>query len=491
MRLPWPLMPAAVGAGLLALGAAAGPTIAGGAVLGAWLVAAIYLRPVIGLALMLLSGTALQILGSAHIIGAPTSLNKIAGAATLGAWLARGILQRRPLTWSPQLVALFGFLVAVWASGFVSPDAAESREGLVRYIQLALLTFMIANIAGETERALDLSVIALTAAMSLSAIIGLMEFLLPGLSIESDDPSLVQGNIGAIIDRDSLDGTEVKRITGGLSESNWFSYTLAAVVPLNLYLFHRFARPWPRLLILAATTLQCVGIVLSFTRSALIAMAVTALYLVLRGRLPLKPLLAAGMIGAAGFIAWNPAGLERVYSLAYLEGGSTPHRAYLMRGGIALVQERPLTGFGYNQYGPNFYRWLLTVPDLPEVIVNWERAMEGRVASGEERLEWVMPHNTVLQIWVEFGLPGIVTFGGLYLLMLGDLRMARRYGDPEHRLLAECLIGSALGFAVCALFGHLALAKIAWILAGFAAAVRRVAVAPHAEAAARPRTAQP
>ena len=484
MRQSWPLMPAIVAAGLFAAAAVAGPMIAAGAILGAGLAAAIYMRPVFGLGLMLLSGTALQILGSAHIIGAPVSLNKIAGAATVGVWAVRSILLRVPLTWSPQMPALFGFILAVWASSFVSPDPAESMEGLFRYIQLALLTFMIANIAGESERALDVSLIVLTASMGLSAIIGLMEFFLPGMSIESDDPSLVQGNIGAIIDRDSLDGVEVKRITGGLSESNWFSYTLAAVVPINLYLFHRFPTHGARLVILAVSALQCVGIVLSFTRSAMIAIAVTTIYLVIRGRLPVKPLLLACMIGAAGFIAWNPAGLERVYSIAYAQQGSTPHRVYLLLGGVALVQERPIIGFGYNQYGPNFHRWLLTVHELPEYVEHWERALEDRVASGEERFEWIMPHNTVLQVWVEFGLLGLLSFAAFYVLMLNDLHQARLYGDPLRQLLAECLMASALGFLVCALFGHLALAKIIWMLAGFAAALRRVAIAPQASATA-------
>lgn len=492
MRLHWPpMMPALVGAALFAATMVAGPTMAAGAVLGVGLAAAIYMRPVFGLGLMLLSGTALQILGSAHIIGAPVSLNKIAGAATVGVWTVRSILLRVPITWSPQMPALFCFIFAVWASSLVSPDQAESMEGLSRYIQLALLTFMIANIAGESERTLDISLIALTASMSLSAIIGLMEFLLPGLSIESDDPSLVQGNIGAIIDRDSLEGTVVKRITGGLSEANWFSYTLAAVVPINLYLFHRFRQQGARCLILMAATLQCVGIVLSFTRSALIAMAVTIAYLVMRGRLPLKPLLVAGMMGAGGFIVWNPAGLERVYSVAYAEQGSTPHRVYLFLGGVALVQERPIIGFGYNQYGPNFHRWLRTVPEVPEYVEQWERALEDRVASGDERFEWVMPHNTVLQIWVEFGLLGLITFGALYALMMHDLRQARRYGDPLRQLLADCLLASAVGFMVCALFGHLAMTKIVWMLAGFAAALRRVAIAPRVAATTQPGPAPP
>jgi hypothetical protein len=482
MRQPGPLTPAAlaagaVGAGLFTAAAVAGPMLAAGGVLAVGLAAVIYLLPVAGLAFMLVSGTALQVLGSEHIIGLPLSLNKIAAAMTLGIWGLRSILQRIPLTWSPQMPAVLGFVLAVAVAGLGSPDPAESMEGLTRYIQVALLMVLIANIAGESEQALDLSCLALTASMSASALLGLMEFLLPALAIEYDDPSLLQGNIGAVIDRDSLDGVEIKRVTGGLGDSNWFGYTLVCVLPVNLYLFHRHAGTWARLLILGASGLQSVGIVLSFTRSAIIAAGVSILWLVLRGRLPLKPLLLAGMVGVAGFAAWNPAGLGRIYSTSYAQEGSTPIRAYMLRGGWSLIQYSPVLGYGYSQYGPNFHAWLTRQPEVPPYVEAWERDLEARVATGDDRFEWINAHNTYVQLWVEFGLPGMLAFTALYGFMLLDLRLAGRTGDPRWQLLADCLVASAIGFLVCCLFGSLLLIKVAWIVTGFAAALRRVALA--------------
>ncbi|MBR0670937.1 glycosyltransferase [Neoroseomonas soli] len=149
------VIPFGVGFGLFSAAAVAGPAIAAGGVLAVALAAAIYGWPVVGLCLMVLSGTALQILGSEHITGLPLSLGKIAGGATVSIWLLRSVVRRIPATWSPQVIALAGFLLAVWASGFVSPDPAESREGLFRYIQLALLTVMIANIAGDLALAIE------------------------------------------------------------------------------------------------------------------------------------------------------------------------------------------------------------------------------------------------------------------------------------------------------------------------------------------------
>ncbi|MDP3415505.1 O-antigen ligase [Falsiroseomonas sp.] len=476
MRPSLAVLPAGVGAALFGASALAGPLIAVGAVLGLALAAVVYAVPGIGLALMVLAGTALQVLGSEHISGLPFSLGKLAGALTLAVWITRSILHRLPVTWSPQIPALAGFLAMVLISAVTAPAHFGGMEGLARYIQLVLLTVMIANIAGESARALIHACIALTACMTLSSLIGLAEFLLPNLAIESDDPSLVQGNIGAIIDRDSLDGVEVKRITGGLSDSNWFGYMLVAVLPVNLFLFMRFAAPVARLLILAAAGLQSVGVVLSFTRSAVIALAISVVYLLIRGRLPLKPLLLAGLLGGIGFALWNPAGLERLYSVQYIQEGSTPLRSWLLRGGAALVLERPIAGYGYNQYGPNFMGWLDTRPDVPEDVRLWQANIERRVASGEDRLEWIMPHNTVVQVWVEFGLFGMVAFGGIIFFMFRDLAVARRHGGPAWGLLADCLVASLLGFLICAAFGHLALAKTVWILAGYSAALRRVAL---------------
>lgn len=477
MRNPGALIPASVGAGLFTAAAIVGPMLAAGGVLAVALAAVIYLLPVAGLAFMLVSGTALQVLGSEHIIGLPLSLNKIAAAMTLSVWVFRSLLLRIPLTWSPQMAAVLGFILAVAIAGAASPDAAESMEGLSRYIQVALLMLLIANIAGESARALELSLLALTASMTASAVLGLMEFLLPSLSIEYDDPSLLQGNIGAVIDRDSLDGVEIKRVTGGIGDSNWFGYTLVCVLPVNLYLFHRYAGAAARLLILGVAGLQSVGIVLSFTRSAIIAAAVSILWLVIRKRLPLKPLLVALVIGAAGFAAWNPAGLERIYSVSYAQEGSTPIREYMLRGGWSLIQSQPITGYGYGQYGPNLRGWLGQQPDLPPYVEAWEQNLDARVASGEDRYEWINAHNTFVHLWVEFGLPGMLAFAALYILMMQDLRRAYGSGNPRWQLLADCLAASAIGFLVCCAFGALLLIKVAWIVTGFAAALRRVALA--------------
>jgi len=472
------LAPTAVGALLFGLSMAVGPTIGVGVFLGLALLGVIFIYPIVGLGLMLLTGTALQVLGSEHLTGLPLSLGKIAGILTLLAWIARSLIDRTALTYSPQLPALASFALILTLVTFAASDQALARDGLFRYAQLFLLFFMIANIAGQSRQALSGACLLLTACMTVSAIIGFLEFFVPSLAIESDDPSLVEGAIGAIIDRDSIEGTPIKRITGGLSDSNWLGYTLVAVLPFNLYLWHHYRAPLIRAFILVATGLQSICIVLSYTRSAILALGVTVIVLTVKRRLPFALVIGAAFVGSLVFIIWNPPGLQRVFSTEYLKGGSTPMREYLLRGGVALILQRPLMGYGYSQFGPAFHNWLGRQP-IEESIADWEKHLETRVDAGEDKFEWVMPHNTILQVWVEFGVFGFLAFALFLAFSLHDLRVAKRFGSKQECLLADCLLASTLGLFVCMIFGHLALVKIIWTLPGLAAALRRITLSSN------------
>lgn len=482
---------------LLVVSLAAGPKLGVGLVLGVALVAMIFRTPIVGLGLMILAGTSLQVLGSEHIIGLPLSLGKIAGAATFAAWALRVAVIREPLTYSPQILALLAFAVAMVVTAALSPDKPLAQEGLFRYAQLFLLYFMLISQAGLSSRTLDQCCIILTACMVLSVFIGISEFFLPSLALESDDPSLEQGAIGAILDHDSVDGVEIKRITGGLSDSNWFAYTLAGVLPLNLYLFHCSRTSLNRTLVLAAAALQSFGIVLSLTRTALFAVGIAVLILLWKRRLPLAPILAATLAASIAVLVWNPPGMQRLFSVQYLQQGSTPLREYLLKGGIQLIRDQPLRGYGYSEFGPNFFRWLSNT-EVPEAVEIWEKDLRDKDAAGTDRLEYVMPHNTVLQIWVEYGAFGFAAFALFLVCALRDLAFCGRHPVPRIRLLADCLTAATWGFFVCALFGHLAMLKIIWILTGLAAALRRVAyprtqpspAPPGAEALPQPGEAQ-
>lgn len=458
---------------LSALMLAGGPLVGIGAVLGLAVAAAIFFFPVLGVAMMILAGTALQVLGSEHIIGLPLSLGKLFGGLTFVAWACRSYLYRVPVTFSPQIQALIAFAGVMALSVLVSPNKALALSGLFRYAQLYLLFFMIASIGGESRRNVEICCLAVTACMMVSSVLGLLEFFLPSLAIESDDPELTEGALGAIIDRGSIDGVEIKRITGGLSDSNWFAYALVPVLPLNLYLWHRYRSLGMRLFITAATMLQSVGIMLSYTRSALVGLAAALAVLVWKRRVPLAPIFACLVVGSAAVLIWSPPGLQRMFSTEYLKEGSTPLRAWLLRGATSAMIDSPLLGQGFSQFGPYFIGWL-NGQQPPDGVVTWEKEFSRLVDEGQDRPENIMPHNLFFQVGVEFGLLGASAFFMFCWFIFHDLRLVERRGDRGQQELAVCLMAATAGFLACGLFGHVALMKLVWVLGGLAAALRRV-----------------
>ena len=114
---------------------------------------------------------------------------------------------------------------------------------------------------------------------------------------------------------------------------------------------------------------------------------------------------------------------------------------------------------------------------MDEAVEDWENEFFRLVAVGEDRAEWVMPHNTLLQGWIEFGLLGMLAFTGFLWALLRDLGTSRRLGTAAQGVLADCLLAATLGFLVCAMFGHLLLLKVVWMLGGLGAALCRVSVA--------------
>lgn len=475
--------PFAIAAFLLASTLAAGPTMGVGAVFALLLLWGIYLYPILGLGLMIVAGTSLQVLGSEHITGLPVSIGKAAGALTLLAWMARTLVSRNPLTYTPQYWALAAFGVSLVVTGTRIPDPATAQDGVFRYAQLLLLFMMLTNIAADSRKTLDRACLVLTVSMVISVVIACLEFFLPSLALDFDDPDLVQGAVGAILDTDSIEGVTIKRVTGGLSDSNWFAFTLASVLPINLYLYHRYRDAGVRALVAGAAAFQAFGIVLSLTRSGILSVGVAVLVLVIKRRLALVPIALAASIGAAGFILWNPPGLQRLFSTEYLEEGSTPLRQAFLRGGLALIAQDPIVGYGYNQFGPNFVRWIRTQPVGPSVQ-EWEQEFSRRSDEGLERAEDIMTHNTFIQIWVEFGLLGILAFVAFVAFIFRDLAVVRRHGSPSQHLLADCLYAGTVAFLVSGMFGVLAMLKLVWLLGGLAAALRRLALVGDAFPAA-------
>lgn len=475
---------AGAGAALFVGTALAGPIMALGAAIAVLVGVAIYLAPMIGLAATVFANTSFQIMGSAHLTGLPTSASRAVAAVTLIAWLAQVMVGRRRPIASAQNLALAALagMVVLW--DIVMPSAAGQMAGATRLVSALILFVLVAQIAGRSFRSLAGFVHVLLAAMATCGVIGMAEHFLPTLHIESDDQRLEEGAVGAVLDRESLEGVVIKRITGGLGDANWLAYSLACAMPLALWAWSRTNDIRVKALVALAALLMAAGLALSYTRTGFFGLAVAVLYLIWRRALPWRHLAIAGILAGGAALVYLPPGFtERFFSESYLKEGSTPLRALFKTRAYQIALESPLIGHGFAGFGARFYESVQR-REFPndDRLLAWAADLERAVADGRERVENIGAHNLYLELLCEYGLIGLAVFTLFAALVFRDLRWVAARGSGDERLLAICIAAGLVGFLACGILGHAKYLKVPWMLAGASVALRAT-VAARLEAA--------
>jgi O-antigen ligase len=469
-------MAAFAGAGLFFTTAAAGPLIGLGAVLAALGGLALFLSPTLGLVASVFANTCFQILGSSHVIGLPTSASRAIAAATLGVWAMHVLLGRQRIIWSPQILAVIVLAGMVAAWDVVLPSTSGFMAGTARLSAALILFILVSQLAGRGAASISLFAYALIAAMATSGVIGVLEHFLPALQIESDDPRLEQGALGAVLDRESLGGVVIKRITGGIGDANWLAYSLAATMPLLLWAWRRHEDLRVRALIGLAALLMMGCLVLSYTRTGFIGLGVAVAYLLWRRVLAWRYIaLAALLLGAAAIVYMPPGLADRFFSQSYIKEGSTPLRALFKTRAYEIWLQSPIVGHGFAGFGQRFYQSVQqNTSPTDERLQAWAEDLKRSVAEGRERVENIGAHNLYLEILCEYGAVGLLVFAIFTVMVFRDLAWIEARGSPDERLLAICITAGLIGFLACGLLGHAKYLKIPWMLAGAALAMRGV-----------------
>jgi O-antigen ligase len=211
--------------------------------------------------------------------------------------------------------------------------------------------------------------------------------------------------------------------------SHYMTYSgllmLVACAAVARLLFHRTERTWPALVLPALA----VALAVTFTRSAWIGACVAAAVL-----LALKDfrLVAALPVVAALFVAFAPVRLtDRVYSMFDLNDPTNRDRVAMMRAGVRIIRDHPLTGAG---------------PDTILAIYPRYRD-EGAVQAVNPHL-----HNVPMQIAAERGLPALAAWIWFVAALLVDL--ARRFRAGRAAALAATALAATVSMLAAGLFEH-------------------------------------
>ncbi len=408
-------------------------------------------RPELGLLLL----TASLPLESYFTVQRGVTATRMLGAAIFGVWILHKLLLRE--TWDHLWMSnLFraGLLVlsisvssALWATSW-----AFTYSGLLQLVQLFVLGLLVIDLVNSPGRLVTLAKV-LVAMAFVAALLTIEQYFVDGAKRAGDN------------------------ITGGV---NGTAAMLVLTVPFAFYLV-RGQRAWLwRLLGLVYICAASVAVAVTFSRTSYILLALTLLgyglsLLADHRKRQWALVLILIVVLFAGALPQDLI-LERVSSvlpsLQDVLGTATGSTVVNGRGlywavGLAMFNDYPLLGVGYNNYGPRFTGY------LPQVGAGLLYASNRRVT-----------HSSYITFMAQQGLFGLACWLLLYATAGYNLVRAwfaatrARHADLVHQILA---VGAMFLLILCYGFSlDIHQDKLFWVVLGLSVALRRLA-SPAAE----------
>ncbi|MFH1329769.1 MAG: O-antigen ligase family protein [Actinomycetota bacterium] len=458
-------------AGALAAGAAAGlaavvlpqPLLAVAAVAGLALAALVVADPDWALGAV----AAFAVLNLANVAtdfhGAPSLFQPLLALVALGIafrWLARG---ERPVGGGRAAAFVAVYAAVALASLLVAADFAAGRtevESLLKDAALAVLAGLLLRRAAGLRRVIWV----LVGGGALLATISAFQFLTGsfGASHLGFGQSAVQNIVGGVDD---------VRISGPIGDPNFYAQWLVMLTPLALDRAFAERRLSRRLAAGYAAAAMAASVVFTFSRGGALALGAVVLLMLLRRPARWRALTALA-IAAAVAVPFLPSGyLDRLTTLGQV-GTVESTTDVSIRGrtaeagaGWAMFVDQPLTGVGLGNYAAHYQEYARGL------------GIEVRRVDRE-------PHNLLLEVAAETGLPGLAAFGalvgGAFFAAAAARRRWRAVGREAEAGIAYAVAVALVGWAATSVFLHLDFARPWWLLLGIAFALPRLAAAQEA-----------
>lgn len=279
------------------------------------------------------------------------------------------------------------------------------------------------------------------------------------------------------------EGTEDYRISGPLTDPNHYAQALLVILPLAVGRLRFGVRLVSRVTAFVAVAVLTLSLFFTFSRAALVVMAMVAVVGIVQRPPPLKAL-AVVAAGAVLMLPLLPPGyLDRVGQLVDALPGvgqgrtsepSLSGRLSALEAGTRMALDNPVLGVGVDHF-PLRYR---------------EYAIGLGIDTTRGAIE---PHNLYIQVSAETGYVGLAAFTGLIVVVTRRLlrgeRQLRQAGQQSLAHLVADLQLSLLAYLLAGLFVHNAYPRFFWLLLGICFAIPQVV--EHALRREAPHEAQP
>ena len=180
------------------------------------------------------------------------------------------------------------------------------------------------------------------------------------------------------------------RVYSFYDNPNNFAAFLLLLIPIGVALFLGAKRSISRVLAGVAVCLGVVAMIMTYSRASWVGLAVSAVVFIALWRPRLLPVFAVLALLCVPFLPSSI--LDRILSIFNFADSSTSSRFALYEAAIRAIGESPLTGIGLGTAAPQKY------------------IAEHALYAGNHA--YVHAHNIYLEIWLETGLIGVVSFIG-------------------------------------------------------------------------------
>ncbi len=393
---------------------------------------------------------------------APALLATVFGIAAAARW-RRGAGTPRRQTLAFALAATAYLLVVTCSYLWASDTAAASLTAR----NLAL--FLIVSI-GFVAVLSDMR--ALRAAFGAMVASGAFLSLLSLYQVATGTYGSTYGGYAVATVENIVGTTNANRIGGPFGDPNYFGQLLVVAIALALALVTTTPSRRVRNASLAAAGLCTVTVFLTYSRGALIALAVVvAVWLWSNRRRGLvMGCLVAGVVAILLLPGNYGDRLAQVTEVVPGLGHATQTTDPALRGresalivGTRMFANHPVTGVGAGNFPEHYLDYAASV---------------GLFVSGQQ----LSPHNLYLEVAAETGVVGILVFGGVVVGAFGSLRRARRdlleQGHASSAQLVGGVRNALIGYLVASLFLHAAYPQMLWLMLAFAWATPQVVPLP-------------
>jgi O-antigen ligase len=313
----------------------------------------------------------------------------------------------RPTPWRLLDTLLLAFTFLAIASLLWSDNQDPALTNLRVVILEPVLFYWIFRAQTDKHTASTELVWALVFTGSLVALVGLGQFLL--------GQTIITAELGTW------------RLAGVYGSPNNLAIFLSRTIPFSLAAFLITKSAFGRAFHLLILILQLATIVMTQSIGAILfavpasAVVVITLWLADRRRSAAFFMVIASAGAIALFLVSR---LPRFSNLLDLESGTTLFRIRLWQSALDMVSERPLTGYGLDQFLYAF-RGTFVKPDAI-----WDGDLSH-------------PHNLLLDTWLRLGVAGLLLVGGIIGLFFVNIARAFRLRGAFHQSVAVAVIGAA------------------------------------------------